>query len=194
MVAAERAHEVFVSMTLPVSTGYHMPLAGIAAIVLLVAWRIFRRVRRLVGRQRFRPLRSWFSLIAFTVVVVSLLVGLLGHPSRAAIELAGVFIGIVLAVYGLRRTTFEVTPDGLFYTPSIHIGVALSLLLAGRLAYRFLQVVTETQVFTEPPHVFVRAPLTLLVVGTLAGYYAWFALALIRWSRSAAATTARSGD
>lgn len=170
---------------------YHMPLAGFAVVILFVAWRIFRRVRRLVGRQRFRPLRSWVTVIAFSTILASLLATLLRHPLNVATELAGVAIGIGLAAYGLRRTTFEVTPDGLFYTPSVHIGVALSLLLVGRLAYRFSQVVIETQAFSEPPHAFVRTPLTLLVIGTLAGYYAWYALALIRWGRSVAATTTR---
>jgi hypothetical protein len=95
-----------------------------------------------------------------------------------------VAIGIGLAVYGLRVTRFESTPSGLYYTPSAHIGVALSLLVVARVAYRLFQSYAATAGFTEPPASLVRSPLTLLLVGTLAGYYAWYALGLLRWRRS----------
>lgn len=176
---------------MPDSTS-HLPLAAFLGIGLLIAWRIYRRIRRLVGRQRFRPVRSWFSLIFFSLLVLGLLAGLYSHPLRAAVELGGVLVGIGLAVYGLRLTKFENTADGLYYTPNAHIGIALSLLLAGRVAYRLFQVYVSTSGFVEPPQVFVRSPPTLLVVGTLAGYYAWYALGLIRWHRSVANTAPSS--
>ena len=113
-------------------------------------------------------------------------------------ELLGIGIGIGLAVYGLRVTKFEPTPSGLYYTPNVHIGVALSLLLVARIAYRLVELYFSTVGFTEPPTSFVRSPLTLLIVGTLAGYYAWYAFGLLLWYRSHqtqdAQISARRGD
>jgi hypothetical protein len=60
----------------------------------------------------------------------------------------------------------------------------LSLLLAARVAYRFFQMYISTSAFAQPPQDFARNPLTLLIFGTTASYYAWYALGLIRWQRS----------
>jgi hypothetical protein len=165
------------------STG-PLPIIAILASAVLIAWRVRARIRRLVGRQRLSPLRSWVSVAIFTALVIALLIGSLDHPLRTVKELTGVAIGIGLAVYGLRVTRFESTPSGLYYTPSAHIGVALSLLVVARVAYRLFQSYAATAGFTEPPASLVRSPLTLLLVGTLAGYYAWYALGLLRWRRS----------
>ena len=161
---------------------------GVMAVV--VAWRVYSRVRRLVGRQKFSAFRSWLSVCLFPVLLVALLVGTFTHPLRAFSELAGVAIGVALGIHGLRLTKFEATTQGHFYTPSAHIGIALSLLFVGRLAYKIFHAYTTTAGFTEPPGEFVKSPLTLLIIGTLAGYYATYAFGLLRWHRQGAPSTA----
>jgi hypothetical protein len=136
-------------------------------------------MRRFIGRQRFRPLRSWVSIVFFTILVIALLIGSFHHASQSLAELLGVGIGIGLAAYGLRLSKFEPAPGGLYYTPNMHIGIALSLLLVARVVYRFQESYFSTAGFAEPPTSFVRSPLTLLLVGTLAGYYAWHAFGLL---------------
>ena len=163
------------------------------AIAAFVAWRVYSRVRRLVGRQRFRPFRSWFQVCFFPVLVVLLLLGTFTHPLRSLSELAGVAVGIALGIYGLRLTRFEDTRDGHFYTPSAHIGIALSLLFIGRLGYKFFHGYLSTAGFTAPPSEFVKSPLTLLIVGMLAGYYATYAFGLLRWRRTGKAPTTLLG-
>ena len=87
---------------------------------------------------------------------------------------------MALGVLGLRLTRFEATSAGLFYTPSAHLGIALSTLLVCRIAYRFI-----TGGFpgagTADSAPAALTPLTLLLVGTLAGYYCAYALGLLRW-------------
>lgn len=161
-----------------------LPLVAILASCALVAWRVHVRVRRFVGRQRFRPLRAWISVTLFVFLVVVLLIGSIDRPAQTVAELLGAAIGIGLATYGLRLTKFEPTPTGLYCTPNIRIGIVLSLLLAARIAYRLVQSYISTAAFTEPPTDFVRSPLTLLLVGTLAGYYAWYSFGLLRRHRS----------
>jgi TRAP-type C4-dicarboxylate transport system permease large subunit len=166
----------------------HVSLLAIVGIGALIAWRVYARVRRSVGRQRFRPVRSWISAVLFPLLVVALLVGSFTHPLRAVAELAGVGIGIALAIYGLRLTKFEDTPAGTFYTPNAHVGIALSLLFVARVAYRLIQLYLLPASLDEPPATFVRSPLTLLMVGTLAGYYAWYAFGLLRRQRALSAS------
>ena len=164
----------------------HLPIAALVSIGALVAWRLYGRVRKLTTRQHFSARRSHVSLVLFPLLILLLLAGTYTHPLGVAAELAGVLIGVGLAVYGLRHTKYENTAEGLYYTPNAHIGIALSVLLAGRVAYRFFQMYASTAAVAPPSQDFARSPLTLLIFGTTAGYYAWYALGLIRWSRSVA--------
>jgi hypothetical protein len=139
-------------------------------------------------RQQFNSRRSRMSLLFLPLLLMLFLWSSYTHPLAVAAEVGGIFIGVVLAVYGLRHTKYENTAEGLFYTPNAHIGIALSLLLAARVAYRFFQMYSSPAAFAAPPQDFARSPLTLLIFATTAGYYAWYALGLIRWQRSVAAS------
>ena len=161
----------------------HLPIAALVAMGGVVAWRLYGRTRKLLQRQLFHPRRSRFNVIFFPSLVVVLLVTSYRSPLAVAAEIAGVLIGVGLAVYGLRLTKVEETSEGLYYTPNAHIGIALSVLLAGRLAYRFYQLYGPAAA-SAPPADFTRSPLTLLIFGTLAGYYAWYASGLMRRHRA----------
>jgi len=154
-----------------------------AAIAALVAWRLYSRIRRMVGRQRLSKVRQWVTLCVFPLLIALLLVGSLSHPDVALALVGGVMVGVALGVYGLRLTTFEQTPQGFFYTPNAHLGIALSLLLIGRIGYRAVQLYWLPGAIQEGSAAFARSPLTLLIFGMLAGYYISYAIGLIRWRR-----------
>jgi hypothetical protein len=156
---------------------------GVGALIL---WRMYFRIRRMIGRQRLSNIRPWVTVIVFPMLLGLLLLGSLAHPINALALLAGVGCGTVLGVYGLRLTKFEQTEQGLFYTARTHLGVALSLLFLGRLAYRLIQIYVLTEHATAAgPNDFTRSPLTLVIFGTLAGYYVTYAIGLLRWRRAA---------
>lgn len=167
--------------------------AGVAA---LVVWRMYTRIRRLVGRQRLSPVRPWMTVVIFPLLLILLGLGTLFHPESAIGLAVGTLIGGGLGAYGHRLTKFEETPEGLFYTPNAHLGIALSLLFIGRLAYRAVQVYSATgSVQSMDASSFARSgPLTLAIFGTLAGYYVVYAIGLLRWKfrvkRAAAAAAA----
>jgi hypothetical protein len=164
------------------STPAHLQPYILGAVAVLVAWRVYRRVRRLVGRQKFSAFRSWLSAVLFPVLICLLAVGAFEHLLPALSESCGVALGVGLGLYGLRLTRYEDTPEGRFYTPSAHIGIALSLLFVARVAYKLIHAYTATASFTQPPADMVRSPLTLFMVGTLAGYYATYAVGLLWWN------------
>ncbi|HYM35104.1 MAG TPA: hypothetical protein VET48_06870 [Steroidobacteraceae bacterium] len=165
----------------PVNPTTAVTYIGIGA---LIAWRVYVRIRRFISRQKLSTRRLWTTVVLFPILVLLLLAASLTYPTSMAMEMAGVVIGIALGIYGLRVTKYENTPEGLFYTPHAHIGIAVSLLFVGRLTYRFVQIYVSTSAFTQPQTDFVRSPLTLLVFGILAGYYTSYAIGLLNWSRA----------
>jgi hypothetical protein len=149
--------------------------------VPLVAWRVYARVRRLVGRQRLSRIRLWITLIVFPAVVLLLCLAASTHPERLAWLAVGLVAGALLGVFGLRKTVFEPTPQGLFYTPNAHLGIALSLLFVARIAYRLIEIYMLDPGMPRGTQDFARSPLTLSVFGLLAGYYIAYAIGLVRW-------------
>ena len=150
----------------------------------LVVWRLYSRVRRVIGRQRYSPYRPWITVSLFPLLLILLSLGAMVHPIAIATLWGGVAVGAMLGLYGLRLTKFEQTPQGLYYTPNAHLGIALSLLLFGRIAFRFIQIGLLGGATAAPPGDFLNSPITLAIFGTLAGYYVCYAVGLIRWDRS----------
>lgn len=152
----------------------------VIAVIPLVAWRLYSRVRRFIGRQRSRAWRHWMAVVLFPLLVAAL--GLAAAAAnRAALAglLGGVAVGAALGAAGLRLTRFERTAEGWFYTPNAHIGIALSLLFTARIAWRIAQI--ELHGTAPGGAQFASSPLTLVVFGMLAGYYTVYAAGLLRW-------------
>jgi hypothetical protein len=161
-------------------------------LVLLVGLGLYRRVRRLVGRQRLSRVRPWVQ-----VTVLPLLIAMLGwlsfvNPARLAWLAAGVVAGAIVAAWGLRLTRFEETADGFFYTPNIYIGLTITALLVGRVAWRMYEVADRGVVVARSGTEFLRSGPTLAILGLVAGYYMAYAAGLLRW-RFGAARLAREG-
>ena len=156
------------------------------AIAALVAWRMYARFRRLVGRQRFSPRRPWVTVTLFPVLLAAIAATIFPRVDASLALLGGLGVGVGLGLFGIRLTKFERTADGLFYTPSAHIGIALSALLAGRILYRLAtQLPALTGGPAGPPPALASSPLTLVIVGTFAGYYVTYAIGLLRFERRA---------
>lgn len=152
------------------------------AIIALIAWRMQARVRRMIGRQHLSRVRPWITIVVFPVLVAMLAFAALQQHFLAMYLASGIVVGIGLGALGLRLTRFEVTTAGLYYTPSAHLGVALSALLLCRIAYRFaVGGFPDPGAGSAPPGANLT-PLTLLLVGTIAGYYTTYAVGLVRWS------------
>ena len=137
----------------------------------LIAWGIYRRVRRNIGRQPLRPVRIIISLVIFSLVTVMLIFGSLAFPKLLLGIGAGVVLGAALGFLGLRLTKFETTEEGHFYTPNTFIGAGLSLLFVGRMIYRFWVLKDAASGMGQSQAQLFQSPLTLLIFGLIAGYY-----------------------
>jgi hypothetical protein len=159
----------------------------IIVMVPLIAWRIYSRVRRNVGRQKSRAWRHWVGAVFFPLLLLLLAVTAMARPLSEAALAAGIVAGAALGFWGLRLTRFERTAEGFFYTPNAYLGIALSLLLIARVLYRLGELyMMQGTASAAQAQDFTRSPLTLLIIGLVAGYYATFAVGLLRWRRRSA--------
>lgn len=156
-------------------------LLTVLLVVALVAWRVYARIRRVIGRQRLSTLRPWITVVVFPLISVLLLLPSFVHPLVGVALVAGAAVGIGLGRLGTRLTKFEATPAGLFYTPNAHLGIALSMLLVLRLGYRFVMLQMSAPPLAPQSMQLGTSPLTLAIFGTLAGYYVTYAIGLLRW-------------
>lgn len=151
-----------------------------ALLVPFFAWRIYRRFRRSVGRQVVQPGRLKASIGIFSVITLAFALGaLLYLPALEALA-GGLALSIPLAVYGLRLTRFEITPGGGFYTPNTALGIAVSALFLGRIAYRFLVLYAAPGLQAPQAPLPFQSPLTYFLFGLSAGYFIAYYTGVLR--------------
>jgi hypothetical protein len=146
----------------------------------------------MVGRQHLSNVRPWITVTVFLLLILMLGWVSIARPEPLLGLGGGLVVGIGLGVYSLQKTRFENTAQGLFYTPSAHVGIAVSLLFVGRLLYRMIQMYgygnpgggPAPAPGQNPSLSYATTPLTLLVFGVLAGYYVTYAIGLLRWKAS----------
>ena len=142
----------------------------------LMAFMVWRRVRRQFGRQ---PVRRGAMLTRVAILLV--LAGLLSlaglRDPRLLGGLAGGLLGgVALGLLGLHLTRFERGADGRdLYLPNPWIGATITAVLVGRLAWRFMVLVPHAggagALAPSTTSQLGNSPLTLLVVGLMVGYY-----------------------
>lgn len=115
-------------------------LVGLALVALL-PFSLVQRYR--VGTARRRA-RGWFATlnvvgfgISIPMFVAASAVTNLWAPGTLANVLLGLAAGGALGVLGLLATRWEPTPDALHFTPNRLLVLAITLLVAARLAYGF---------------------------------------------------------
>lgn len=151
---------------------------AVAAFVLLIIWRLYRRYRSHIGPQKVRPLRMSLRVTIFSVFAVLILASPIGLLGREIAALAIAF-GAMLGWLSLSQTHFETRDGRRWYTPNIYIGMAVTALLAARVVYRLVTIYPQIEAGTFKPG---GGPLgafggmqslpTLGVFGVVIGYYA----------------------
>jgi hypothetical protein len=153
-----------------------------------VAWVIYRRIRRNIGRQPVRAGRMQVRIVMLALAALLISSRSLHSPVLGGALLAGLLGGAALGFIGLRHTKFETTEEGSFYTPHTYIGVSVSALLIARLAYRFVAIYTEAhaapQANADPFASFQKSPLTLAIFGVVVGYYVLYYSGILMRSRN----------
>ena len=135
-----------------------------------IGWIYYRRIRRQFGRQQWQPgAGRWVRLILLTVLLVGISVAASTIPNALLPVAAGIAIGALLGWLALRHTHIETVDGTHWYTPNPWIGGALSLLLVGRLAWRWSHGAFMSGDGASAMQQ--ASPLTLAFVSTLLAYY-----------------------
>jgi len=153
-------------------------------MIPLVAWRMYSRVKRSIGQQKLSKRRPWLPICLFPLLTVMLGAAAFGKPALLGALAGGIMGGVALGFYGLSKTRFEAKPEGLFYTPNAHVGIALSVLFVGRVIYRMVVLYSMDPSAQSGAPDFAASPLTLGIFGLLAGYYVTYAIGLVRWRKA----------
>jgi integral membrane sensor domain MASE1 len=153
---------------------------ALIALVPLLVWRIYSRLKNQMTRQRSIMSRHYTGLIVFAALIVIPGSELGDRPFQLAALAAGAIAGIALGTYGLRRTRFEDTSEGYFFTPPSRMGILVAMLLVARVIYLGIEIYMN-QGSNRPNPRFTDSPVTMLCLGMTAAYFATFSASLMRW-------------
>jgi len=140
-------------------------------------WLYYRRIRRHFGRQVYQPKRALFRLVILGIVACLLVVAAAMLPHVALGVVAGAVVGVALGVFGLRHTRTDVVGGVPEYVPNPWIGAVLSVLLIGRLAWRWQSGAFAAGAAQAGSQ---ASPLTLAFMATLIAYYLVYGIGLRR--------------
>jgi len=145
-----------------------------AALLMLI---VYRRLRRSFGRQPLRPRRMIVRIILLALLGCAFAPLALRSTQYFGAETIGAALGFALGVWGAERTRFQMFQERLHYVPHTYTGIAVTLLVLGRLAFRGIQAYAAPHAGamdpsqTYAPASMVRSPLTVGLFFVLAGYY-----------------------
>lgn len=133
-----------------------------------IGWIYYRRIRRSFGRQTWQPKRTAFRSVFLALAVVGLVFAAVFMPHTGWGIAAGAVAGIALGLLALRHTHAQIIDGKGYYTPNPWIGGILSLLLIGRLAWRWSQGAFAGGAMQASQQ---ASPLTLALAATLVAYF-----------------------
>ena len=164
-----------------------IPLLLVAALVLAVLLYplgLVQRYRAGVARRRARPWLAGFNawLLAVSALLFVASAWAAGHWVAHALRYAccGLLLGVVIGIAGIWATRFEHHPDGAWYTPNRWLVLALTTLLAVRIAIGIWQALWPPPSAMQPPWSTLLADHASLfgMAGVLLGHYLGYAWAL----------------
>ena len=109
------------------------------ASVVLIPITLIQRYRAGTMRRRARVWLVTVNVIGISISIVLFVVSAaltnIWIPQAFVYAASGVAVGLVLGVLGLVLTRWERVPGALFYTPNRWLVLAITLAVAGRIAY-----------------------------------------------------------
>ncbi len=132
-----------------------------------IGWLYVRRIRRHFGRQPWQPRRTIARLVLLALVTTMLVITAVALPHVLIGMAVGAVLGIALGVVAVRHTHIERVDGKACFTPNPWIGAGLTVLLLGRLAWRWSQGAFSSgaaQTFSQ------ASPFTMAIFATLIGY------------------------
>lgn len=161
-----------------------MTITTLALLLLtpILVWRIYTRLKSQMARQRSIMSRHYTGLLVFAGMILVSLSEVLTRPTALGALAAGTALGVFWGVFALKRTVFEDTEGGYFFTPPMRLGIVMAMVLIARVLYLGVELYASQQGSGPAPR-FTDSPLTMLCVGLTGGYFAAYSVGLLLWRR-----------
>ena len=150
--------------------------------VPLTGFLLYRRFKRTFGRQPVKRRSMIARMIIFSLIGATLIITM-PTPQMVGAALGGLVLGLAAAFYGFKRTRFEVTAEGPFYTPDTWVGLAMTSIFVGRMVSRLMVLQHAGAATSAAGSGFTgvqRSPLTTGAFWLLASYYVAFYALILR--------------
>ncbi len=172
----------------------HYGWAIIVVIVMLLAFVLYRRGKRLIGHQRFNEWRTLVRTVIMGVLILFVLASYLHLPDpvlQYGSAAAGFVLGVVVALLALRYTQMGRDEKGVWYIPNLYLGIGLIALLVARFVYEYMvifpQVRHQVRMAVEQqgtvPMAITSQPILHAVLFLVLGYYLLYYAGIILRSR-----------
>lgn len=159
-------------------------VAIFALWALLLPFALLQRYRHGKARRRAQPLavriNAWMLLGSMPLFVLGAWVSSRWIAGAATFALAGMGAGLAIGVVGLWLSRFEARPQGLYYTPPAWLVLALTGLVAARIALGIWQAFQRWHGGGGLPAMLADHASLFAVGGLLLGYYLAYAWGLKR--------------
>lgn len=161
-----------------------LSITTLALLVLtpLLVWRVYKRIQSRMTRQRSIVSRHYTGVLVFGAMILVPAAQLLGNPVNLGALALGAALGIGWSVWGLKRTRFEDTQQGYYFTPPARLGILMAMILVARILYLGVEIYANQGKGIPAPRL-TDEPLTMLCVGLTAAYFGWYSAGLLRWRR-----------
>ncbi|KQQ86557.1 hypothetical protein [Massilia sp. Leaf139] len=162
-----------------------MTITTLALLLLtpILVWRIYTRLKTQMERQRSILSRHYTGVLVFAGMILVSLSEVLVRPYALGALAAGTALGVFWGVFALKRTVYEDTELGYFFTPPMRLGIVMAMVLVARVLYLGVEIYASQQGSGLAAPKFTDSPLTMLCVGLTAGYFAAYSVGLLLWRR-----------
>ncbi|THC44270.1 hypothetical protein [Massilia sp. Mn16-1_5] len=161
-----------------------MTITTLALLLLtpILVWRIYSRLKTQMARQRSIVSRHYTGVLVFAGMILVSLSEVFNRPYALGALAAGTALGVFWGVFALKRTVYEDTEGGYFFTPPMRLGIVMAMVLVARVLYLGVEIYASQQGNVPAPR-FTDSPLTMLCVGLTAAYFAAYSVGLLLWRR-----------
>ena len=118
---------------------------SITTLILLVltpllVWRVYNRIKARMTRQRSIVSRHYTGVLVFGAMILVPAAQLLDNITNLGALVVGAALGIGWGVWGIKRTRFEDTPQGYYFTPPMRVGILMAMILVARILYLGVEI------------------------------------------------------
>ncbi|TFW18600.1 hypothetical protein E4L96_12835 [Massilia arenosa] len=158
-------------------------LSTLALVVLvpLLVWRIYSRVKGVMGRQVSVPSRHWLGVLVCGAALAVSVAEVMGSTTLLGYLALGALFGIGWGLFAFKRTRLFANDEGYFFQPYAPLGIAVAMLFAARILYVGVDLYINQGIPMRVQEPFMHAPLTVAAIAFVAGYFGTISAGLLRW-------------